>query len=286
MPELPDVEIFRRYLNATSLHQEIERVEIRRSRQMLEGVSARTLRTRLEGHAFDAVRRHGKYVFAGLDGGDWLVLHFGMTGYPAYFRDIGREPPHARLLMGFANGFHLAYVSQRMFGTISMTDDVEGFVTAKRLGPDALAPDLDLDAFRGRLSGRRATAKSALLNQRIIAGIGNIYSDEILFQAGVHPSLRIDRLDEEAVRRLFHSMKRVLNTAIEKRVDPDRFPRTYIAPRRGPGGRCPKCGRELIRERIAGRSAYYCPHHQKGRRGAMTVRDCGSLGSQPPQGAA
>ena len=181
MPELPDVEVFKRYLDATSLHQEIEEVDVR-TRQLLENTSIRHLRRGLEGRRFESTRRHGKNLFAGLDDGDWLLLHFGMTGDLAYFKHIEDDPQYDRLLLTFANGYHLAYVSQRKLGELALIEGVDEFVEQKDLGPDALN-DLGRDTFEEIVAGRRAMAKSLLMDQQTIAGIGNVYSDEILFQA-------------------------------------------------------------------------------------------------------
>src|SRR5215217_6181815 len=95
MPELPDVEVFRRYVNSTSLHQNIELVEVRNGK-ILGGVSALKLQSTLKGRRFESTRRHGKNLFVGLDGGGWLLMHFGMTGRLKYFKDMDQDPPHDR----------------------------------------------------------------------------------------------------------------------------------------------------------------------------------------------
>jgi len=107
MPELPDVAIFKRYFDATSLHQKIERVEVY-SRQVLQGISPGKVKTELEGHAFESTRRHGKYLLVRLDTGKWLSLYFGMTGWLKYFKNLEKRPPHQRLLTDFSGGYHLA----------------------------------------------------------------------------------------------------------------------------------------------------------------------------------
>jgi formamidopyrimidine-DNA glycosylase len=102
-------------------------------------------------------------------------------------------------------------------------------------------------------------AKSTLMNQHIIAGIGNVYSDEILFQASVHPRAKINGLNGRTLEAMYCAMKEVLQVAIEHQAIPGDFPDSYIIPRRHGDGACPKCGSALERVKVSGRSAYYCP---------------------------
>src|SRR6266480_6721698 len=115
MPELPDVEIFKRYLNATSLHQRIANVDVR-SAYVLKGVSVRELERRLKRRRFESTRRHGKHLFVRADGDFWLRLHFGMTGSLRYFKHEEQAPTHVRVLFVFSNNYRLAFDDQRKFG--------------------------------------------------------------------------------------------------------------------------------------------------------------------------
>jgi formamidopyrimidine-DNA glycosylase len=190
MPELPDVQVFREYLDATALHQRIDDVTVSGAGELLHDVSARTLRDRLKGRSLAGTRRRGKHLFAKLSGNGWLRLHFGMTGELAYFKRRREAPDHVRLRLDFANGYHLAYRNVRKLGEIGLVDDVVEFVEAEGLGPDALDPELDLGAFREALGKRRGSVKGALMNQEVVAGIGNVYADEILLAAGGRPPAR------------------------------------------------------------------------------------------------
>lgn len=262
MPELPDVEVFRRYLASTSLHQRIRTVQVQ-SNRILRNVSAKKLRTALRGHQFESTLRHGKFLFVQLDSCGWLVLHFGMTGYLKYFKQVDKKPAHDRLLVGSVNGFHLGYYSQRLLGSVDLIDDPKDMIETKRLGPDALDRDFDLVAFKRTIAAHRGTVKSTLMNQQIIAGIGNIYADEILFRTRLHPATKVVGLDESVLESLFKSIKAVLPKAVECRADPARFPRSYLTPQRHAGGQCPRCGTRLERIKISARSAYFCPHCQR-----------------------
>jgi len=260
------------YLEATSLHQEIEEVDVR-ARRLIDQGSARQLRAGLRGHRFESTRRHGKNLFVRLENDRHLLLHFGMTGNLKYFKDIEEDPEYDRLLVSFASGYYLAYISLRKLGEVELLDDVEAFIERKDLGPDAL--EVDLKTFKERLSGRRGMVKSRLMSQDIIAGIGNVYSDEILFQAGIHPRTPMRELDEGQIEQIFQIMKRVLKTAIDHKADPRQFPDSYIIPHREVGAQCPKCGGEVQRVKVSGRSAYFCPRCQSRQPGASRVGERG-----------
>jgi formamidopyrimidine-DNA glycosylase len=256
MPELPDVEVFKRYMDATSLHQKIRFVGVR-NEKILGDFSARTLQSTLKGRTFESTRRHGKNLFVGLDGGGWLLMHFGMTGRLKYFKDMDQDPPHDRFLISFENRYHLAFDCQRMFGKVDLIEDLEEFVREKKLGPDPL--ELNSSSFRERFEGRKGSVKSALMNQQVVAGVGNIYSDEILFQAHLYPGTRIERLDDAALEKLFQETRRVLKTAIERGANPQMIPDHFLLSHRREGEKCPRGNGEIRKIKAAGRTAYYCP---------------------------
>src|SRR5438046_42848 len=211
MPELPDVETFKRYFDSTSLHQRINDVEVGNA-YSLKDISARELARRLKGRRFESTRRHGKHLFVRADGKLWLRLHFGMTGSLEYFKDDRQAPRHARVLFVFANRHRLAFDDQRKFGQIGLLKDVDEFLKKRALGPDAL--DVDLAKFRKVLGKRRGALKSILMNQKLIAGIGNIYADEILFRSRVHPATEIFGLNDKSLTNLFRATRYVLEIAI------------------------------------------------------------------------
>ncbi len=260
MPELPEVEIFRRYVDATALHQKIRSVDPR-STYILE-TAPRSMEQCLKGHAFDSTRRRGKYIFAALDDGDFLALHFGMTGSLKYYKDQADEPEYTRFLIEFTDNYHLALVMPRKLGAVQCVPSVEAFVQEKELGPDALEGIPDFGSFQHVLEGRKGMAKSVLMNQKIVAGIGNTYSDEILYQAEVHPKKSIDELDDGVLKTIFTKTGYVLRTAIDRNADPDCFPDSWLILQRHEGGRCPQCGGEVRNIKVSGRSAYYCPNCQ------------------------
>ena len=261
MPELPDVQIFAKYLNATALHQKIKKVEV--EPEILDSVSSQTLQRRLKGTSLESTRRHGKYLFVALDSNGWLGLHFGMTGFLRYYKGDEPASEHVRLLLRFENGYNLAYDLRRKLGKVFLTDNPDQFIQDNDLGPDPFQDDIDLTQFRKLLEKKRGAIKSALMDQSLMAGIGNVYSDEILFQANIHPKTPVQQLTDEEVKTLFKTMHRVLQTAIDRKAQPDDMPRSYLLPHREPGEPCPKCGGTIEKIKVSGRSSYFCPNHQK-----------------------
>lgn len=258
MPELPDVEAFRRYADATALHRPIEDVTLRS--RLVEGVTAQTVRRHLRGAKLTGTRRHGKHLFLRCSSQGWLRLHFGMTGYLQAW-EVGDEPEHTELRLDLAGGRHLAYVNQRKLGAISWTNDVDAFVANSGLGPDPLADGLHAADLDELLEGRRGTIKGALMDQSLLAGLGNVYVDEILFHAGIDP--RSKARDLEEIDSLDRAMREVIETAIEHQADPARLPSDWLLPHRQPDAPCPRCAGTITRIQVVGRATYLCPNHQQ-----------------------
>jgi formamidopyrimidine-DNA glycosylase len=262
MPELPDVEGFRRVLARNALRKTVERVAVKDVR-ILGKLSPRLFVSRLRGARLVATRRHGKHLMANIDGGGWLTFHFGMSGALQFVRDRDEEPPFTRVRLDFADDGCLAYTNKRMIGRVGLVDDTADFIANERLGPDALDRRLDFEAFKAALHGIKRDVKTVLMDQEIIAGIGNIYSDEILFQARIAPAERTDTLPQRRLKRLFLEMRGALQTAIARGAGSERFvermPKSFLQSERKRGGHCPRC-RSLLRVfKLGGRTAYCCP---------------------------
>ncbi|MFP3942990.1 MAG: DNA-formamidopyrimidine glycosylase [Alphaproteobacteria bacterium] len=261
MPELPDVENFRRFLERTALRRTVTGVSVCDDR-ILHGDSPAALRKAVEGRRLERTRRHGKHLLAGLDNGRWLTFHFGMTGRFETFRD---EPPRStRVRFDFREGDPLAFVDQRLFGGVGVTENARAFVEAHELGPDAL--EISEDEFSRTVLGGSRNLKAALMDQAKIAGIGNEYSDEILFQARLHPEMRTNALDREQISRLYRIMREVLEKAIEAGAGTREFdenpPADFLIAHRRKGASCPRCGTPLQTKKSAGRTAWFCPRCQ------------------------
>jgi len=259
MPELPDVEVYRRYLQATALHQAVDQVTVQAPR-LLEHTTPQAIGRRLNGRRFEQARRHGKYLFAALDGGDALVLHFGMSGRLDYSARSDTPPAHTACLFTFDDGAQLAYVAPRRLGLVAFTDSPAGFIEDRQLGPDAL--DIQWKDFRRAAGNRRGAVKTWLTDQRRIAGIGNVYSDEILFQTRLHPRQQVAGLDADTLRALYQAMREVLTAAIEAGADPQNMPEHFLLRHRSAGAHCPRCGSAPRKLRVSGRTAWYCPDCQ------------------------
>jgi formamidopyrimidine-DNA glycosylase len=260
MPELPEVETSKRYLDNTSLHQRIISVEVRDA-YVLKRVSERELARHLTGRCFKSSRRHGKHLFVRTDGELWFRLHFGMTGSLDYLKRDEEAPKTARVIFRFANTHRLAFNDQRKFGEIGLSRDVDEFLRNRGIGPDAL--DISLSQFKTILAKHRGAVKAILLNQKLIAGVGNLYADEILFRARMHPASQATRLSDKDLRRLLHATRYVLEKAIMSKANADQLPKSWLLTHRGKQGKCPRCGRALKSATVGGRTSWFCAHCQK-----------------------
>jgi len=259
MPELPEVETFKRYLDKTSLRQVIKEININDNRVL--NISDNYIIKSTKQKQFESTTRHGKYIFVYLNP-RYLIMHFGMTGDLEYYRKKEDEPKFSKVIFQFENGFNLAYKSRRMFGRIDIVESIEDFIEKKKLGPDAL--EMSLEDFKEATQRRSAIIKNALLNQSFIAGIGNIYSDEILFKSRINPYTKMDSLNEKKIKELFENIKEILRFGIEKEGILSTFPKEFLIPHRKKEERCPSCDNEIKRYDISGRRGFFCPYCQSG----------------------
>ena len=259
MPELPDVEVFREYLDATGLHQEIAGLRVP-DPGVLDEEKPGGLGRKLNGRALEETRRHGKHLLVRVDRELWLTFHFGMTGGLEYAGRPDGLPEHTALALDFDNGAVLAFTCPRKLGRVGTTPSPEALTEAKELGPDALS--VEEEEFGEIFRDKRGFAKTALMDQSALAGVGNVYSDETLFHLGVHPRTKIGTLMEDSAEDLFLTLRGVLTTAVNALAGRIDWPDTYLVPRREPGAECPRCGVELRREDVGGRTAYLCPRRQ------------------------
>lgn len=265
MPELPDVEGYKRVLARNGLRRTIERVVVSDAR-ILDKLSTRKFASHLQDTKLVAARRHGKHLMAKIADDGWLTLHFGMTGALEFVRNGEEVPPYTRVHFDFSDDGRLAYTNKRMLGHVGLVEDAADFIAAEKLGPDALDRTFDFNAFKTAVSGTKRDVKSVLMDQQLIAGIGNVYSDEILFQARISPTEPMDKFSPGKLKRLFDEIHRVLKAAVAHGAGSeqfvDRLPKGFLLPERKKGGRCPLCGTPLKILKVGGRTAYCCPRHQ------------------------
>ena len=263
MPELPDVEVFREIAEENALRRPIDTVSLRPD-GMTVTVADSTLRDALLGHTLTATRRWGKHLFlrSGEERGRWLRLHFGMTGRLLALAQGDDEPDNTRLRLDFRGGTALAFPCPRKFGEIGLVEGPEAFAEEQQLGPDYLHEGVGPATFRDRLRDRRGILKAALMDQTRMAGLGNIYTDEVLFHAGYHPETPMEDVSADALEDLFDTAVRVIRGAVRHRADPDRMPDDWLLPNREDGTGCPRCGGTIRRSEVNGRPTYHCTRHQ------------------------
>jgi formamidopyrimidine-DNA glycosylase len=269
MPELPEVETVRRGLDDILTGHRIEAVHIDDSR-LVQPRSSRAVERRLAGATVTSVGRRGKWLLLELDTGDTAVHHLRMTGS---FAVDGETLPHERLQ--YVTDAHIVrYVDPRRFGTLEVGKHaVMHSMLDSKLGPEPLEAAWDATVLRTSLRGRSTTIKAALLDQRVVAGLGNIYVDEALHGAGIAPRVRAGTLSLVRAERLVVAVREVLTLALDsggstlsdyRQVDgtfgsmQDRF---LVYGRAGEP--CAHCGRALRSATIAGRTTVWCTHCQR-----------------------
>lgn len=259
MPELPECEANRRRVEAETLHRTIEAVSLGDDVAHVE-LPDGAARDRLVGRQFTETHRHGKLIFAGSKSGPWIAVHLGMTGSLRPYDGAGAAPDYARITIAFEGDRRLAFRCPRKFGWVRVVDGPDGVIDEAGMGPDAL--QIDADAFAERLGGSRAALKSALMDQKKLAGIGNLWSDETLYRAGLHPETRAGDLSRDRVDALRQTMREVLQGVLDVDARYGDLPRDWLIHRREADADCPLCGGRIATAKVGGRTAYFCPQHQ------------------------
>lgn len=272
MPELPEAETIVRVLREGATGRTIRRVRILHP-DVLAG-SAAAFRRGLRGRRIRHVGRRGKNVVLHLDSGRVLAVNLGMTGRLLLSErgarlNLARRLPHAAVVFDLEPGAILVYDDIRRFGRLSLLDAAGWAAHSARLGPEPLDPSFTPAALAAGLAGSRAPVRSLLLDQGRLAGVGNIYANEALFRARIHPARAGSSLESGEIRRLHRAIRSVLRAAIEGRGTTIR---DYRDPGGGPGGfaprlavygrdgvPCPRCGAPITRTVLRGRSAFFCP---------------------------
>ncbi|MEO0852703.1 MAG: DNA-formamidopyrimidine glycosylase, partial [Cyanobacteria bacterium J06648_11] len=275
--ELPEVETVRRDLEQVSLHQAIASVEVLLDRT-IASPSSQDFRDRLVARKLETWNRRGKYLLGQLDDGSWLGVHLRMTGQ-LFWLDACDTPleKHARLRLLMQNGAELRFIDQRTFGKVWWVApgiEVSSVITGlANMGPEPLESEFTNEYFSHKVRKSTRPIKNALLDQRLVAGIGNIYADEALFLSGIHPQQRCDRLSTAKISQLRSSLIQVLQESLSQRgttfssyrdlsgVNGNYLGQARVYSRKGEP--CRQCETGTIaRIKLAGRSAHFCPHCQ------------------------
>jgi formamidopyrimidine-DNA glycosylase len=248
MPELPEVEMFKRYGEKHFLNRKIKEVTI--DDPLVCTVEPEAFKN-LYGEQILSLKRRGKYVYGETSKKDlFLTLHFGMTGKLKVYDVEGDRPKGTRVSFELENGF-MAWINPRKFGRVGLTDDVDGFFSAKNFGLDAL--DISEEAFLETFSKTKGPVKPRLLDQKNVAGIGNIYADEILFQTAVHPASEAQNIPTAKWEEIYHKMKEVFETAIEHKAQYHTYPEHYLLYDRTEERQNPP----LSRIKVGGRTTFF-----------------------------
>ena len=266
MPELPEVETIKNELLPHVLGRQITGVNLFWER-IVRQPSAGEFRERVIGQRITGLSRRGKYLFFHLGGGEVLVMHMKMTGSLLVDPDNDR---FTRAVLRLDNGVAVHFWDPRKFGVMWLEADESAVVD--KLGPEPLDADFTPEVLAGILRHRAAPVKPVLLDQSIIAGIGNMYADEALFEAKIHPMRPAKNLSDAEIRRLYAAIRKVLRKALKNKgasvrnyIRPDGQPGTAhheFNVAHGVGKNCPKCGGPIQRIVVRGRGTYLCPRCQ------------------------
>lgn len=281
MPELPEVETVRRGLGPVMEGKVIVRAEVNRPDlrwPLPEGMAAR-----LTGRRVLALRRRSKYLLADLEGGETLLVHLGMSGrmlvsgaiLGQFHHDHPAPQKHDHVVLDMEGGARVTFNDARRFGAMDLMPTGRGHPLLDGLGPEPFANDFNEPYLVGRLKGRRMPIKSALLDQRIVAGMGNIYVAETLYRAGISPLRLAGDLAEPEVGGLVPRIREVLTEAIEAGGSSLRdFRQTsgelgyfskhfQVYDREGAACETPGCPGAVVRTVQSGRSSFWCPCCQR-----------------------
>lgn len=282
MPELPEVETVRRGLSRVSLNQPIRGGEVLLPRTIEFPLDADAFLAQIAGLQIAAWHRRGKYLLGELRSGEgeaagWLGVHLRMTGQLLWVDRGEAVQKHCRVRLFLAENRELRYVDQRTFGRLWLVPaevPVEQVMTGlQRLGPEPFSEAFSVAYLAEALKGRQRPIKNALLDQRLVAGVGNIYADEALFLSGIRPKVASLKLGKGRIARLHEAVVSVLKTSIESGGTTFSDFRDVHGTNGNYGGvawvygregePCRKCGSAIARVQLAGRSAHYCPTCQK-----------------------
>lgn len=278
MPELPEVETIRRSLEPNLLGKKIINVTVSLPKLIkIPAGDAQAFQAGLVERRFKEIRRRGKYLLFVLDN-DWvLVIHLRMTGRLLYVNHVLPIEKHTHFIFNLDDGQELRFHDIRQFGLVYLVpkEDLNLINGLRTMGPEPLSTEFTFKSFKKALKGKKRRVKTFLLDQRCVAGIGNIYADEILFQAGIHPEDTLDKITPKDEKALWKAIKDRLaagvihrGTSIKDYVDGFGQAGTFQHELRvyGKAGQpCSKCGMLIERIKVGGRSTAYCPQCQKRR---------------------
>lgn len=274
MPELPEVETVKRSLAEHLMGQRIQDVLVNQE-IVIKTPGIDEFKEKIIGKTITGMDRRGKYLIIGLSQGWKMIVHLRMTGQLVYVEKNSPLRKHTHVVFGLENERELRFTDQRRFGRIWLVEDdrLSGVSGLCSLGPEPLEDAFCREGLEEQLSRRKTKIKSFLLDQKYIAGIGNIYADEILYRSGIHPERTADSLVREEITCLYQAVRNTLGEAVEHRgtsfsdyVDgrgEKGSHQNHLHVYQQVGKKCPRCGALIGRLKVGSRSAYHCPGCQK-----------------------
>lgn len=272
MPELPEVETVRRGLEKLILGKKISNIDIRYPKMIKTDLAE--FKRELLGQVIQSMGRRGKYLLFYLSD-KVLISHLRMEGKYFYYPDQVPERKHAHLFIQFEDGGSLVYEDVRKFGTMELLapELLEAYFLSKKLGPEPTEQDFDLPTFQKAVKKSKKPIKSHLLDQTLVAGLGNIYVDEVLWRAKIHPSRLSNSLTAQEARKVHDETIKVLGQAVEKGGSTIRtytnafgedgtmqeFHEVYDKA----GQACSRCGTIIEKIQLGGRGTHFCPNCQR-----------------------
>ena len=271
MPELPEVETVARGIRPSLVGRTISNVEVDWARSVVD-LDPEEFARRLTDREVLGVERRGKWIVILLAGGGALLVHLRMSGRLIWDSCIDPDDPHVRARFTLDSGEALCFSDTRKFGRLRLVEDAASALSD--LGPEPLSDDFTIERFAEMLAGRKGRIKSMLLNQRFIAGLGNIYTDESLWRAGIHPLRPANSLSPTDTKKLYHAIRCLLSDAVASGGTTLRDARYVSSDGRAgefaqelavygrAGEPCPLCGEAIVRIRVGQRSTHFCPKCQ------------------------
>ncbi len=276
MPELPEVEVVRRDLERDAVGKRVKDVQVKLPRIIRRHKTRKEFTDGVNGAKLMRIDRRGKYILVYLDNGNVLVMHLGMSG--RIERSTGRKAPekHTHVVIKLQTGGELRFIDMRQFGELFVTtpDGLDGVKELSHIALDPLADSFTWQVFSEIVSSRKLKLKTLLMDQKFISGIGNIYSDEILWAAGLRYDRPSDTLTSQEMRRLYRAMQEVLQEGIryggvtlEDQTYRNLYGKTgefqdHLKVYGREDKPCRRCRSPIARERWGNRSTYLCPRCQ------------------------
>ena len=267
MPELPEVETIKNQLEKEIVNKKIEQVIIK-DKRIIKDVSPSVFKSRIEGSSFKKIIRRGKVLIFQVEDKTFIIFHLRISGWLIFGRDIDK---FGRVIFRLSDNNNFQFCDQRALGEIRLVNDWHNVSIVKKMGPEPLS--LKKEEFIKLFSGKKTKIKPLLMDQSFLAGVGNAYSQEAVFCAGINPQRKVNTLTKEDLGKIYDCLTAILREAVKKKGSSldtyrqiDGRPGEY-APSLKVYGRegkvCFRCGCIIERKVIGGRGTYFCPHCQK-----------------------